>query len=195
MARYIGVLWTFESNPKIYKIMAQMLQQTTRGGCLIIILTNLHVRQNPSIKQINWQLPITVLSCQKPRVFLPKYIVNFAAGFSNRKELKRGKTDFQWLFYNAWIHFRRMNCISRNVRWFSAEQKWGTWKTKKFKVYMSKLIFHFSVNPFRGVFAGRKKKGLTKKVKKYVWTNYTMEMLYSKILLIQNHRELLTKDV
>ena len=177
MARYIGVLWTFESNPKIYKIMAQMLQQTTRGGCLIIILTNLHVRQNPSIKQINWQLPITVLSCQKPRVFLPKYIVNFAAGFSNRKELKRGKTDFQWLFYNAWIHFRRMNCISRNVRWFSAEQKWGTWKTKKFKVYMSKLIFHFSVNPFRGVFAGRKKKGLTKKVKKYVWTNYTMEML------------------
>lgn len=43
--------------------------------------------------------------------------------------------------------------------------------TKKLKGkgrYMSKLIFHFSVNPFRGVFAGRKKKGLTKKVKKYV---------------------------
>ena len=143
MARYIGVLWTFESNPKIYKIMAQMLQQTTRGGCLIIILTNLHVRQNPSIKQINWQLPITVLSCQKPRVFLPKCIVNFAAGFSNRKELKRGKTDFQWLFYNAWIHFRRMNCISRNVRWFSAEQKWGTWKTKKFKGICPNWYFIF----------------------------------------------------
>lgn len=142
MARYIGVLWTFESNPKIYKIMAQMLQQTTRGGCLIIILTNLHVRQNPSIKQINWQLPITVLSCQKPRVFLPKCIVNFAAGFFKPKRIEKRKDRFPMaFFYNAWIHFRRMNCISRNVRWFSAEQKWGTRKLKG--IYMSKLIFHF----------------------------------------------------
>ena len=174
-----------------------MLQQTTRGGCLIIILTNLHVRQNPSIKQINWQLPITVLSCQKPRVFLPKCIVNFAAGFSNRKELKRGKTDFQWLFYNAWIHFRRMNCISRNVRWFSAEQKWGTWKTKKFKVYMSKLIFHFSVNPFRRFFAGRKKKGLTQKNLRNMFEQIIWKCWYTlmKKLMIQNQRELLTKDV
>ena len=141
MARYIGVLWTFESNPKIYKIMAQMLQQTTRGGCLIIILTNLHVRQNPSIKQINWQLPITVLSCQNPVFSFQNALSILLQVFSNRKELKRGKTDFQWLFYNAWIHFRRMNCISRNVRWFSAEQKWGTRKLKG--IYMSKLIFHF----------------------------------------------------
>ena len=101
-------------------------------GCLIIILTNLHVRQNPSIKQINWQLPITVLSCQKPRVFLPKCIVNFAAGFSNRQELKKRKDRFPMaFFYNAWIHFRRMNCISRNVRWFSAEPKMRHTKNEK----------------------------------------------------------------
>ena len=70
-------------------------------------------RQTKPEHQTN-KLTITnyCLVLSKPRVFLPKCIVNFAAGFSNRKELKRGKTDFQWLFFimhefifEEWIAF------------------------------------------------------------------------------------------
>ena len=148
-------------------------------GCLIIILTNLHVRQNPSIKQINWQLPITVLSCQKPRVFLPKCIVNFAAGFSNQKELKKRKDRFPMAFFimhefifEEWIAFLGTSDD------FQRNQKWGTRKTKKVKVYMSKSIFHFSVNPFRGFFAGRMKKGLTKKTCEICLNKYYEKCFY-----------------
>ena len=100
-------------------------------------------RQTKPEHQTN-KLTITnyCLVLSKTPCFPSKMHCQFCCRFFKPKRIEKRKDRFPMaFFYNAWIHFRRMNCISRNVRWFSAEQKWGTRKLKG--IYMSKLIFHF----------------------------------------------------